>query len=172
MKKLQVKHRVFVAHVYVLVWVMISAMLLGGCSGTEQQVNADEIGDVTYISEDDVYTDGIYTEPPVLPPIEVVMDDYSFDYSGERASAISTEVTNDGMEFFAELTNEKAPIFTLVYNSQEGDIVTVLISESGERVPVAVMMFEMPEGLSEEDEQNFILAQEAVNEIVESIKPR
>ena len=100
------------------------------------------------------------------------MDGYSFTYAGEKASAILTEETADGLAFFAGLKNEKVPVFTLVFNSQEGDIVTMLTAESGEQIPVSFMMFEMPGELSEEDAQTFTLAQEAVNEIVESIKLR
>lgn len=155
-KKQQAIHNIAGAPFRMFIYIIISAMLLAGCSGPMQQIETE--------------TNGTYTEPSNLPQVEVSMDEYSFAYAGDRASIIAIEETEQGLAFFVELDVGKAPMFTLVYNSQEGDIVTVLMSESGERVPVSIMMFAMPDNLSEKDQQRYALAQESVNEIVDSIK--
>lgn len=162
--KIQANHRISVAYFCVLLCVIVVAGLLSGCSGFQENPVEETVLDAS--------VNDIYTEPPVLPPVEVVMDGYSFTYSGEKGAVILTEETDDGLAFFAGLKQEKVPVFTLVFNSQEGDIVTMLTAESGEQTPVSFMMYEMPGELSEEDAQSFMLAQEAVNEIVESIKLR
>ena len=171
-EKMQGKSKISAAGFYALVCVMMVALLLAGCSGSNEQAKADETPAAapTDAYEITVETFAAYTEPPLLPPVEVVMDDYTFTYAGEKAVVIRTEETDKGLEFFAELTAGKAPVFTVVFNSQEGDIVTVLTSESGAQIPVAFLMYEMPSGLSEDDQLSFMMAQEAVNEIVDSVK--
>ena len=155
--KKQVKRKNPIARLGISLCIVTATVLLSGCSVQEHQVATENSGSV-------------YTEEATLPLVEVVMEEYSFTYAGEKALVIASEKTDNGLAFFADLENEKMPIFTLVYNSQEGDIVVILGAESDKRVPVAFLMHEMPDGLSDEDMQKFILAQESVNEIVESIK--
>ena len=138
--------------------VMLAAVLvLAGCSGEQ---NATE---PSY--------EMLGTEPPTLPPVQISMPEYELTYSGALTDAIVVKEVADfsGLEFSVKLSQTEAHIFTLHYNTVEGDFVTVLEDAKGEKVPVAFLMATIPEGLSEADAQTFYRAQEAVNEIAESL---
>lgn len=131
--------------------------LLAGCAETADEAPAEG----TVIEEEET-----------LPPVEVAMPEYELTYAGELKDLIVVKEVKDaaGLDFFVKLSEQEAAIFTLRYNTDEGELVTVLTDGQDNRIPVAFEMAETPEGLSEEDEAQFYLAQEAVNEIVESLK--
>lgn len=109
--------------------------------------------------------------PPetTLPPVQIEMPDYELTYSGEFQDVILVEEQEGALVFTVKLSQTEAKIFTLLYNTDEGELVTVLEDAKGNRIPVAFQMTQVPENLSEEDEQLFCSAQEAVNEIVASL---
>lgn len=110
-------------------------------------------------------------EPETLAPIQVEMPDYTFAYSGELAESIVLEenkVSGD-LEFYVNLTDDKAPLFTLCFGTDEGDFVTVIRDASDNPVPVAFQMKTIPEGLEEADQDLYYLAQDEVNAIAASI---
>lgn len=111
--------------------------------------------------------------PETEPPVEVSMPEYELTYSGELKDVIVVEELNDqdpqGLKFTVVLTEKQEHIFTLYFNTDQGDLVTILTDPEGNRIPVAFQMAAVPEGLSEEDEMTFYMAQEAVNEIVTSL---
>ena len=110
-------------------------------------------------------------EQDVLPPVEVSMPEYKLAYAGELEDVIVVKETQTGaLSFFVKLSGGETPIFTLHFNSTEGEFVTMLPGGEDEKVPVAFAMEQIPEDLSEEDEALFYLAQESVNEIAESLK--
>lgn len=148
---------------------MLLALLLvfltvftAGCSKKEPVVNTEatysDFGDMEEL-------------PPetTLPPVQIEMPDYKLTYSGEFQDVILVEEKEDALIFTVKLSQTKAEIFTLLYNTDEGELVTVLEDAKGNRIPVAFQMAPIPENLSEEDEQLFCSAQEAVNEIVASL---
>lgn len=112
------------------------------------------------------------TSETVLP-VEISMPEYTLSYSGELKNVITTkEIQNEekvGLQFSVLLSESEAPIFTLFYHSDEGELVTVLTDIQGNKIPVAFEMKTIPENLSEEDADLFYTAQDAVNEIVESL---
>ena len=107
-----------------------------------------------------------------LPPVQVVMPEYEFTYSGEMAELITTEelTEENGLRFMIQLSTEKIPLFTLLWNQTQGDVVQMMKNEAGEQIPVAFMMETAPEELSEADNATFCLAQDVVNDIIASIK--
>lgn len=109
------------------------------------------------------------TMPTTLPPVQIDMPDYELTYSGVFKDLIVTEQREDGLVFTVKLSQTEAEIFTLLYNTDEGDLVTVMEDAKGERISVAFRMAPIPENLDEQDEQLFCSAQEAVNEIVDSL---
>lgn len=110
-------------------------------------------------------------EPTPLPKIEIKMPEYEMAYAGEMKDVILTETLSDanGIKFSVKLSESEAHIFTLLYNTTQGELVTVLTDSKGERIPVAFIMPNIPEGLSAEDEYLFYTAQESVNDIVSSL---
>lgn len=144
--------------VFVIAMIVLLVLSVTACSAKQEEV-------YNYGSVEEV-------EPEPLPPIQIEMPDYELAYSGELEDQIIVEETEDqsGLAFSVKLSTGEVSIFTLHYNSEEGDLVTVLDAADGERVPVAFEMAEVPENLSEDDLSTFYLAQEAVNEIVESLK--
>lgn len=117
------------------------------------------------------YEDEILTEPETEPPVQVEMPDYELTYSGEMRDLIVVKRLEEqnALDFFVKLSEGEYRIFTLLYNSEEGELVTVLNDAEGNRVPVAFVMESIPDNLSEDDELTFCVAQEAVNDIVESL---
>lgn len=110
-------------------------------------------------------------EPTPMPKVEIKMPEYEMAYSGEMKDVILTETLSDanGIKFSVKLSESEAHIFTMLYNTNQGELVTVLTDAKGERVPVAFLMPNIPEGLSAEDEFLFYTAQESVNDIVSSL---
>lgn len=106
-----------------------------------------------------------------LPPVKIEMPDFELTYSGELENVIHVQQieSENVLVFSVRLSNADEEIFTMRYHSDEGDLVTVLDDTQGNRVPVAFLMASVPENLSQEDEQLFYTAQEAVNEIVDSL---
>lgn len=108
-----------------------------------------------------------------LPQVEISMPEYELHYSGQWKDVISTkEVESEekvGLQFLVQLSTGEVPIFTLYYNSDEGELVTVLTDAQGNKIPVAFEMNTVPENLGENDANTFYQAQDAVNEILESM---
>lgn len=108
-----------------------------------------------------------------LPLVEISMPKYTLSYSGELKNVITVKETQAGnkigLQFFVLLSQTEEPIFTLYYHSDQGELVTVLTDVKGNKIPVAFEMNTIPEGISEEDANLFYTAQDAVNEIVESL---
>lgn len=140
-----------------LIAMLAAVLLLTGCSGGQAPTEP------TY--------EMLGTEPATLPPVQISMPEYELTYSGELADVIVVkEVSNlSGLEFSVKLSQTEVHIFTLHYNTAEGDFVTVLEDAKGNKVPVAFQMATIPEALSEADAQTFYRAQDAVNEIAESL---
>ena len=111
------------------------------------------------------------TEPPTEPPVQISMPDYELTYSGAMKDLIVSEKLEDGtgLKFSVKIGSGEHHIFTLHYDSQEGDLFTVLADAKGEKVFVGFDMASIPEGLNEEEERTFCRAQEAVNDIVVSL---
>ena len=104
-------------------------------------------------------------------PVQVEMPAFTLTYSGELRDVIVLKELEgeDALEFNVKLSQVQAHIFTLQYNSTNGEFVTVLEDKAGEKIPVAFQMAELPEDLTEEDKNLFLTAQEAVNEIAASL---
>ena len=108
-----------------------------------------------------------------LPQVKISMPEYELRYSGQWKDIISTkEVETEGkagLQFSVLLSTGETPIFTLYYNSDEGELVKVLTDTEGNKVPVAFAMNTIPENLGENDANTFYQAQDAVNEILDSL---
>ena len=141
-----------------LVLCLVLTVLAAGCGAKEETLP-------TYAMDP---AETIPTEAPVV----VDMGAYEMTYSGELKDVIvMTELEGDaGLEFTVKLSKSEPVIFVMHYNSDQGELVTVLTDKAGERIPVAFEMAAIPDGLEETDESIFYAAQEAVNEIVESLK--
>lgn len=152
------KHRAML----LLLAMALLVSVLAGCS--------QESGSVPPVVEPTYQVVG--TEPPTEPPVEVKMPEYAFTYSGELKDLIVLKEVEEfsGLEFSVKLSGGEEHIFTLHYNTVEGDFVTMLENSAGEKVPVAFQMATLPEGLSEADTEIFYRAQESVNEVAQSLK--
>lgn len=140
-----------------LIAMLAVVLMLIGCSG--EQVPTEPVYEM------------LGTEPETLPLVQISMPEYELTYSGELKDVIVVKEVPDfsGLEFSVKLSESETHIFTLQYNTAEGDFVTMLDDAEGNKVPVAFLMATIPEGLSDTDAQTFYRAQEAVNEIAESL---
>jgi hypothetical protein len=136
------------------------ALSLAACSGTDNRETEPTYPDFGASDE---------TMPQTQPPVQIEMPEYELTYSGEFRDLIVTEQREDGLVFTVKLSRTEAEIFTLLYNTDEGDLVTVMEDAKGNRISVAFRMAALPENLNEQDTQLFFSAQEAVNEIVASL---
>lgn len=145
-----------------LVMVVLSVLLLAGCAGEPEPETTPTILPTFEM---------VGTEPETQPPVRITMPDYELTYSGELKDVIVVEEVPDqnGLKFTVKLSMGETHIFTLLYNSQEGDYVTVITDADGTKTPVAFLMEPIPEGLNDEDMNLFCTAQESVNEIVDSL---
>ena len=150
-----------------LVVLLILILLLSVTACSER---IEPVQEADYQSADDL--EFAQPEEELLPPVEIKMPAYELTYAGELKDVILTKETDDGagLAFSVKLSSGEVPIFTLRYNTDEGELVTVLENAEGERIPVAFEMAVMPEDLREEDANTFYAAQEAVNDIVASLK--
>lgn len=141
---------------------LLVLLMLTGCGKQEQGYQGPGITEPELLA---------VTEPPTEPPVQLTMPEYELTYSGSLKDLIVTkELPGEaGLEFLVKLSSGEEHIFTLHYNSDQGDLVTFFKDKSGAEVPVAFTMAVIPEQLSEEDEKTFCIAQEAVNEIVSSL---
>lgn len=115
--------------------------------------------------------DSVEVEPETEPPVQVDMPEYELTYSGALKDIIVMNIQDDEstLVFNVKISKGEAHIFTLRYNTDDGELVTVKEDKNGNRVPIAFEMASLPEDLNEEDQQIFFEAQDAVNEIVESL---
>lgn len=145
--------------ILVLLAMVLTVSALAGCAGKAQAPT-----EPSYVV--------VGTEPTEAPPVEVKMPEYTFTYSGDLKDVIVLKEVAEfsGLEFTVKLSSGEEHIFTLHYNTVEGDYVTMLEDNAGNKVPVAFQMAVIPEGLGEADANLFYRAQESVNEIAESLK--
>lgn len=143
--------------------ILSMALLMTGCG------NDTAAADATTIPTYDVES----TMPETLPPVQIERPEYTFSYSGELADIIiMKELPADDardLEFLVTLSGGEQTIFALTFNSDQGELVTMLTDASGNQIPVAFEMAPLPDSLSDDDVQTFCLAQESVNEIVGSL---
>lgn len=155
------RHRLLLIAIFVMTMVLFAA-----CSGkTGATVPAVNDAVPPYAEEE------VMTEPETLPPVQVEMPEYELTYSGELANLIvvTEQPQTSNLVFSVKLSDREAHIFTLNFNSAEGELVTFVTNKAGERIPVSFEMAEVPEGLSNADADSFYTAQDAVNEIVKSL---
>lgn len=159
MHKGEKKTQVFKGRIVTLL--LISALLLSACGNTGEtssMLPEQEMVEVTYETQ---------------PPVEISMPEYTLRYSGELKDVITVKETQTAertdLQFSVLLSRTEVPIFTLHYHSDQGEFVTVLTDVKGNKIPVAFEMNTIPENLSEEDADLFCRAQDAVNEIVDSL---
>lgn len=79
------------------------------------------------------------------------------------------EFTGD-LEFYADMADCKQRIFDLMYDDDQGDWTIEYENAAGKKIKVSFVMYKIPDGLSESDEMTFAAAQEAVNDIVSTLK--
>lgn len=118
-----------------------------------------------------IYDDTPQTEPEPLPPVHIAMPHFELEYAGELNDVIVVK-ERDGqnvLDFFVKLSNTEEKIYTMNYDSEEGDLVEVIKDKSGNPVNIAFQMAPIPEGLSDADHLTFCVAQESVNDIVASL---
>ncbi len=109
---------------------------------------------------------------PTVAPVQVDMTEYEFSYAGEMAELISLEelTEENGLRFHIQLGNNKVPLFTLLWNQVQGDVVMMMENGAGQEIPVTFIMEEVPENLSQEDNKTFCMAQDIANDIMASLK--
>ena len=150
-----------------LIAVILSAVLMAGCGAQTQEVTVHDDAVLPYTEDSE-----IIEQQETLPPIQISMPEYEFSYSGELADLIVTEENpeDNGLAFRVKLSAGEATVFILHFNRTEGELVQMLDDAQGNKIPVAFEMMAIPEGLNEKDADIFYTAQDAVNEIVASLK--
>lgn len=149
--------------VFLVMLLMMAVVFCTACSAKQEVKNTEP----SYAN----YDDSVETMPETEPPVQVDMPEYELTYSGALKDIIVMNIQDDEstLVFNVKISKGEAHIFTLRYNTDDGELVTVKEDKNGNRVPIAFEMASLPEDLNEEDQQVFFEAQDAVNEIVESL---
>ena len=147
---------------FALILVVTLAALMAACSDQNTGVTEPAYEEIEEVVE---------SIPETLPPVQIKMPDYELTYSGAFQELIQVkELENEqALAFSVKLSKTEEELFVLRYNTDEGDLVTIVEDAKGNRIPVAFLMREVPGNLSKEDIDLFCSAQEAVNEIVASL---
>ncbi|MBR5224681.1 MAG: hypothetical protein IKV90_03325 [Clostridia bacterium] len=98
--------------------------------------------------------------------------DYELAYAFSADAGIAAREEGNAIVFFAQIGGEDVTVFTLVLGEQEGDIVQVLPAPDGENVFAAIMMAECPQGLSDQEMDEYYAAQAAVSELMATMTLR
>ena len=98
--------------------------------------------------------------------------DYELAYAFSAEAGVAAREEEDAVVFFAQIGGEDVTVFTLQIGVQDGDIVQVLPAPGGESVYVAIMMAECPQGLSDQQKDEYYAAQAAVSELMATMTLR
>ena len=98
--------------------------------------------------------------------------DYELAYAFSAEAGVAAREEEDAVVFFAKIGGEDVTVFTLQIGVQDGDIVQVLPAPGGESVYVAIMMAECPQGLSDQQKDEYYAAQAAVSELMATMTLR
>lgn len=113
-------------------------------------------------------------EEKVPELVHVEMLNYELAFNAQLAEKVFyreiADTAEDDLQFYTKIKNQEYVIFTLVFNSVEGDIVHMIDGTEETKIPIAFQMSTLPEGLTAEDASEFYIVQGVVNEVVESIK--
>ena len=122
------------------------------------------------------------TEEIVVPTEETIafvtveIFNYEFTLNEQLAQTVSFRELADtdalDAEAYTKLGDREYTLFTIIFQSVEGDIVHMLGNAEGEKIPVAFVMNQLPEGLSDEEATEFYIAQGTVNDVMSSIKAK
>ena len=169
--------------------VMFFAVMLAGCGEVTEQPGATTLEATTEatVGETTAETTVAATDPQqteeIAEPTEetyavvsVEILNYEFALSEQLAEKIFCRELADtdaaDVEVYTKLSGQEYTLFTIVFNSVEGDIVHMLDSTEGERTPVAFVMNTLPEDLPDADAGEFYIAQSAVNDVIASLKAK
>jgi len=124
-------------------------------------------------TEEPVVDETVQTTAPETVQVEIL--GYEFTLNAQIAEKVFcrelADTAETDVEVYTKLGEQEYTLFTMIFNSTEGDIVHML-GNAEEKLPIAFMMNELPEGLSDEEAAQFYMAQGAVNDIMGSIKAK
>ena len=141
-----------------IIIVLAATVLLCGMAGCGSKQEAQTTGPVAY--------------PDTQPPIsQMESGEFTFSYP-DLGTGISFQETEDGLQLQEQLEGQSYTAFTVLYNSDVGDIVLFYEYGEGQRIPVAFQMASLPDGLTGEQQRQFYEAQDLVNEVIQSLQLR
>jgi len=116
--------RIQMRTVFIAVLLLVTA-LCTACSAKQEARNTEP----PYVN----YNDSAETMPETEPPVQVEMPDYELAYSGTLKDVIIMNEleSENALEFKVKLSKSEAHIFTLRYDTDEGELVTVKEDKQG-----------------------------------------
>lgn len=97
---------------------------------------------------------------------------YELAYTLSGDAGIAAREEEGTFVFYATIGGVDMTVFTLEIGSEEGDIVQVLQAPNGENVYVAIMMAACPQGLGDQEMNEYYAAQAAVSELMATMTLR
>jgi len=118
-----------------------------------------------------------FSPEPEATPTPVIMETagFSLTYSGLYAETVACKELVDtaemDFEFTVTINGTAYTIFKTTIGAEDGDIVSMLNSPDGTNThtPVSFYMNTLPEGLEGDDASTFYIAQEVVNEVIDTL---
>ena len=138
--------------------ILAATVLLCGMAGCGSKQEAQTTGPVAYPN----------TQPPIS---QMESGEFTFSYP-DLGAGISFQETEDGLQMQVQLEGQSYTAFTVLYNSDVGDIVQFYENGEGQRIPVAFQMETVPEELTEEQQNQFYGPQDLVNEVIQTLQLR
>lgn len=108
------------------------------------------------------------TQAVVTVETELLTMSYLARWSGQ----LETAEQDGGLVFRALINGKKYTVFTVKTNAEGGDIMLNLKDENGEPVPVAILLADVPSGLSGDARDTFHLLRDVVDEVIGSLALR
>ena len=95
--------------------------------------------------------------------------EYELTYTAPKEAGLNVREEDGAFVFYAAIGGKDVTVFTLTLGSEEGNIVFMAANPAGERIPVGIVMAQMPGGLSDSDASAYYTAQEAVSQVMATL---
>lgn len=100
------------------------------------------------------------------PLLMIETERFILEYAGEWSEYIRAQIKADeSVQILVQLSETEASVCTVKVDSYDGDMVVELADQAGNRIPVAIRIDSLPEGITSEDEEIFFAVQRIIYDI-------
>lgn len=154
--------------------VVIATIAICGLTGCTKQESAYVPTEAPTATPTVVIIEEPTPMPEVTPaPVTVESESFRLTYSGLYAETVGctelTDTSKTDFEFTVIINENTYTLFKVVVGAEDGDIVSVMKGPDGVNTLVSFYMNTSPEGLEGDDASAFYIAQDVVNEVIDTL---